>query len=208
MIELYTTGTPNGQRPLIMLEECGLAYAKHYLDREKREQHDPAFTRLNRLAALPVLVDPDADGGPLTLTQSSAILLYLAEKTGQLLPRDARGRGRVFEAQMLAQTDAHAALGQLVNANRRMPAGPGRDWQVQYHEARLAKFLGECERRVAENNGWLAGSYSIADVVLFPSLNDPLFAGDVTDTMPALRDWRARIAARPAVPRALAACRP
>ena len=205
MLEIYTTATPNGARPLILLEELGLPYVRHFVDRDKGQQRAPEFLAVNAQGTLPVLVD-----GALTLTQSNAIMLYLAEKAGRFLPTDLQRRAEVLECQMLAQTDVHVCCGQLMTANRRMPEGPGRDWQIKYHEGRLHHYLAECERRLRRRGGWLAGEYSIADMVLFPAFHDPLFARFVTDPpeFEAWRDWRARLAARPAVQRGVAGARP
>lgn len=210
MIDIYTTGTANGQRSMIMLEETGLPYRKHYVDREKKEQRRPEFLAINPLGALPTLIDHDAPGGPLTLTQSAAILMYLGDKSGRLLPREPRARAETLECTILAIQDLHGAITQIFIANNRMDAGPGRDWSLKFHGERVTKYLTECERRIATRGGWLAGEYSIADIIAFTPLNSKANHPLIRDNpdFPALRDWHARIAARPAVQRGIAATAP
>ena len=210
MIDVYTTSTANSQRPMIMLEEVGLPYRKHFVDREKKEQRRPEFLAINPLGALPVIIDHDAPGGPLTVTQSTAILMYLRDKTGKLLPRGGRARAETMECTILAIQDLHGAITQIFIANQRMEAGPGRDWALKFHGERLDKYLTECERRIATRGGWLAGEYSIADIIAFAPLNAPANYPRIRDNpaFGALRDWHARIAARPAVQRGIAATAP
>ena len=98
MIDLYTFGTPNGVKVSIMLEEVGLPYRAHTINILEDEQFDPEFLKISPNNKIPAIVDSDGpDGEPISLFESGAILLYLADKTGQLIPADARGRWRVME---------------------------------------------------------------------------------------------------------------
>src|SRR5437879_6001301 len=106
MIDLYAAGTSNGMRARIAVEECGLAYNFHPIDIQKGEQKSPGFLAMNPMGQIPVLVDSEGPGGkPLTLSQSTAILVYCAEKSGRFLPRDPAARAATLQALMSASTD-------------------------------------------------------------------------------------------------------
>jgi len=110
MIELYTAQSSNGQRAAIALEECGLPYRVHKLELMQGEQRTPEFLALNPAGAIPVIVDPDGPGGaPLTLSQSGAIALYAAEKTGKFLPRDPARRAQALQWLMYGVSDVASA---------------------------------------------------------------------------------------------------
>ena len=118
MIDLYAAGTSNGMRARIALEECGLAYNWHPINLMKGEHKTPQFLALNPFGQIPVLVDSDGPGGkPVTLHQSTAILMYAAEKSGKHLPKDSAGRPAFLEALMSASTDITPQFG-AVNAAR------------------------------------------------------------------------------------------
>ena len=112
MIDLYAAGTSNGMRARIALEECGLAYQLHPVALEKGENKTPQFTALNPNAQIPVIVDRDGPGGKeLTLSQSSAILIYAGEKSGKFMPKDPAARAAFWQALMSASTDMTPTLG-------------------------------------------------------------------------------------------------
>jgi GST-like protein len=145
------------------------------------------------------------------VTQSVAILVYLADKHGLLMPSDARARALAVEGTMLAATDVAGTATQIFITEHRLPGDDAsKTWLAEFHAGRMHKYMAECERRVAANGGWLAGTYSIADIVLFSTMNRPDFRKYILGRpeYPALGDWHARIAARPAVQRALAAKAP
>src|SRR3979411_2480643 len=129
MIELYAAGTSNGMRARIAVEECGLAYRFHPIDLQKGEQKAPGFLAMNPMGQIPVLVDSEGPGGkPLTLSQSTAILLYCAEKSGRCLPRDPAARAAMLQALMSASTDITPMLGALFTVIRsKDPHGPTAD---------------------------------------------------------------------------------
>ena len=126
MIDLYAAGTSNGMRARIAVEECGLAYHFHPIDIQKGEQKSPGFLAMNPMGQIPVLVDSEGPGGkPLTLSQSTAILVYCAEKSGKFLPRDPAARAAMLQALMSASTDVTPMLGALFTVIRsKDPHGP------------------------------------------------------------------------------------
>ena len=114
MIDLYAAGTSNGIRARIALEECGLAYKLHPIALEKGENKTPQFMALNPNAQIPVIVDHEGPGGkPVTVSQSSAILVYAAEKSGKFIPKDPAARPAFWQALMSASTDITPTLGSI-----------------------------------------------------------------------------------------------
>ena len=131
MIDLYTFQTSNGQRAAIMLEECGFPYRVHKVDLFKNEQQAPDYLALNPIGAIPVIVDPAGPGGkPLTLTQSGAIALYLAEKAGRFMPTDPLRRVAALQWLMYAMTDCAPASANLFLLGVRAPekSEPNLEW--------------------------------------------------------------------------------
>src|SRR5262245_1162749 len=119
MIDLYAAGTSNGMRARIALEECGLKYDFHPIDLMKGEHKTPQFLALNPFGQIPVMKDSEGPGGkPITLHQSSAILMYCAEKTGKFLPKDPAARAAFLEAYMSASTDTTPLFGAVNTAAR------------------------------------------------------------------------------------------
>jgi len=199
MIDLYTAGTGNGRRPALMLEECGLAYTTHKLDFAKGENRTESFLRINPVGAIPAIVDHDGPGGrTVTLAQSGAILLYLADKTGRFLPQDPVDRARHMQWLMLALTDLAPASGVIFQTSTRLkdPAATG------FFEQRLVGMFGNVDRRLAEAE-YLAGEYGLADMALYPvydsrrPLLDAAGLGNV-------KRWADTLAARPAIQRGMA----
>jgi GSH-dependent disulfide-bond oxidoreductase len=200
LIEFYTYDTSNGQRVAIMLEECGLAYRTHRVDLTKGEQRTADFLRLNPTGAIPVVVDADGPGGQsLTLSQSGAIMLYLAEKTGRFLPADPARRAAALQWLMHAVTDCASTTGVIyalsVRAPEKSPAN------VAFFEERLLRYFGVADARLADRE-WLADELSIADFALYPIYAVRKALADGAG-MPHLARWAAGLAARPAVARAM-----
>ena len=139
MIDLYAAGTSNGMRARIALEECGLPYKLNFIDLAKGEHKTPQFLAMNPNGQIPVIVDHDGPGGkPVTLSQSTAILLYCAEKSGKFLPKDAAARPAVLQALMSASTDVTPIFGALTAmANAKPPHEPS----VQAFKDRLRGFF-------------------------------------------------------------------
>ena len=139
MIDLYAAGTSNGIRARIALEECGLAYNLHPIALEKGEHKTPQFLSMNPMGQIPVMVDREGPGGkPLTLSQSTAILLYAAEKAGKFLPKDAAKRPAMLQALMSASTDVTPIFGALTAMAN---AKPPHEASVQAFKDRLRGFF-------------------------------------------------------------------
>ena len=203
MIDFYTANTSNGHRVAIMLEECGLPYTLHNLNLMAGEQRRPEFLRINPAAAIPAIVDHEGPGGvPLALSQSGAILLYLAEKTGRLLPSDAVRRAQAYQWLAQALSDTSAVSGAIFILNAYLPDKS--EANVRWFEDRVVKFLRHADARLAERE-YLADEYSIADVALFPVANVRRALVDAAGDLPHLVRWMAAVGGRPAVARGLAA---
>ena len=203
MIELYTAQSSNGQRAAIALEECGLAYRVHKLELMKGEQHTPEFLKINPAGAIPVIVDPEGPGGaPITLSQSAAIAIYAAEKTGKFLPRDPVRRALALQWLMFAVTDCASASAMVffesVLLPEKLPAN------LAFCEERLVKFFRVADGRLLGRE-WLADEVSIADFALYPICAVRKTYIDSTGDMPNLTRWMSAIAARPAVAKAMRA---
>ena len=197
MIDLYTWDTSNGLRVAIMLEECGLPYRVHRVDLMKGEQARPEFLALNPVGAIPVLRDSEGPGGaPLTLSQSGAILQYLADKTGRFMPRAPAARAVTLQWLAFAITDCMLSTAMIFHNTTLVPEKSQAN--ADYFAARLARYFGVIDGRLAQRE-WLADELSIADFALFPIVRFRpeviAQAGDV----PHLTAWRDRLAARPAV---------
>ena len=193
MIELYTWSTPNGRKASIMLEEIGLPYNVHSIDISKDEQFKPEFLKISPNNRIPAIVDRDND---ISLMESGAILLYLAEKAGKLLPTDKLKRYRVIEWLMWQMGGVGPMLGQthhFVKYNK---------GKAPYAEERYLKeahrLYGVLDRRLAEAE-YLAGSYSIADMATWPWVSR--FEWQTVDlkAYPNVKRWYVAIANRPAV---------
>lgn len=203
MIDLYTSATANGQKVSIMLEECGLAYRVHIIDLAAGDHLAPSFLALNPAGKIPVIVDPDGpDGQSFTLAQSLAIVLYLAEKTGRLLPSDPRERAEAYRYMALVASDASAAFaGTFIFSVLHPDPGPATHFRAQAE--RQLRIL---DRRLAESP-YLAGpTVSVADMLAYPvaATSSKLLPDGIAD-YPALRRWAEEIGARPAVRRGMEA---
>jgi GST-like protein len=206
MIELYGMGSPNVVKIYIALEELGLPYKVHPLDVFSGRQFDPAFLKLNPMAKVPVIVDGEGPGGkPCTLFESGAILLYLAEKTGQLLPRDMAAKYEAIEWMMVQMTTRGPMFGQHVHFIRFAPAG--NDYSKSRYTTQVHRALEVMDRRLGEQ-AWIGGAeYGIADIASYPwARNIPALLGaDAADKYRNVMRWVGVISERPAVKRALAA---
>ncbi|GAB0113913.1 glutathione S-transferase family protein [Acidisoma sp. C75] len=197
MLEVYAFATPNSIKVPIALEELGLDYALHGVNIRKGEQKAPSFVALNPNAKLPVLVD-----GDLVLTESAAILVYLAEKTGRLLPAAGEARARVFEQLFFHASGLSPAFGQ---------SGFFQRFAAEPQPIAIERFLTEAKRTVGLLDGRLAthrfmagNDLTIADIAHFGWLWRRDFAGVGLDEAPHLARWYAEMEARPAVQRAVA----
>ncbi|MGV1793587.1 glutathione S-transferase family protein [Rhizobium sp. A37_96] len=201
MIEVYAFATPNSVKVPIALEEMGLAYELKPVNVRKGEQKDAAFLALNPNGKVPVLVD-DIDGHRLVVTESAAVLVYLAEKTDKLLPQGAAARARVFEQLFFHASGLSPAFGNAGFFKRSSP---------EPQPVAEARFSGEAERILGlldaklASQAFVAGdSFTIADIAHFGWLWRRQFPGVTLDGWPNLSRWYEEIASRPAVQRAIA----
>ena len=195
MIELYTWGTPNGQKVSIMLEEVGLPYRVHPIDIAKGEQFAPEFLKISPNNKIPAIIDTD---NGLQLMESGAILLYLAEKTGKLWPQDFPTKWRVVEWLMWQMGGPGPFLGQV---HHFVKFNPGKSVYAEERYLKEAKRLwGVLDRRLAQVE-YVAGDYSIADIAIWPWI--ARFGWQTIDfaDYPQVKRWYLAIAARPAVQR-------
>jgi GST-like protein len=201
MIELYAAGTGNGQRGAIALEETGLAYRLHKIDLTKGEQRAPEFLARNPMGQIPVIVDSEGPGGkPLTLSQSGAILLYAAEKSGKFLPKDPARRYKAIEWMMNACTDIAVTSGAIfqmsVAAKEKVPSS------IEHFENRLLKFLRVCDGQLRTRE-FLTDEITVADLALYPVTLGRKALIEKAGDLPNLTRWMAVLAARPGVQRAI-----
>jgi len=168
-LQLYSLPTPNGVKASIMLEETGLPYEPHRVSFENQEQMSPEFLSLNPNNKIPAIIDPDGPGGkPLPLFESGAILIYLAEKTGRLLPRDPAGRYLAIQWLMFQMGGVGPMFGQVGFFNK----FAGRTWEDKRprdrYVAEAKRLLRVLDEQLA-TRAWLAGEeYTIADIATFP----------------------------------------
>ena len=198
MIDLYTAATPNGHKASIALEELGLDYQVHALSFDKQEQKAPAFLRINPNGRIPAIVDRENDD--FAVFESGAILIYLAEKTGQLLPSDVKGRSQVMQWLMFQMGGVGPMQGQANVFFRYFPEKlPGAISRYQNETRRLYEVL---DGRLGEVQ-YLAGDYSIADIATYPWVRVHDWAGVSVEGLPHLQRWMGELDARPAVKRGL-----
>jgi GST-like protein len=193
MIDLYTFSTPNGRKPAIMLEELALPYKVHPIDIGKGAQHTPEFRRLNPNGKIPAIVDQD---GPITVFESGAILIYLAEKTGRLLASSGPERYAALEWVMLQMGGVGPMLGQYGHFTRYAPEKI--PYAIERYRNEGRRLLGVVDGRLSAHD-YLAGAYSIADICMYPWLVAGVTMIAEASEFPALRTWLARVGQRPAV---------
>jgi GST-like protein len=213
MIDVYGMSSPNVVKITIMLEEVGLPYRQHHVNVFAGDQHGAQFLKISPNNKVPVILDADGPGGaPLPVFESGAILIYLAEKSGRLLPAGGAARVAVLEWLMVQLTAVGPMFGQLVHFTRYAPTG--NDYSLRRYTSEVRRIFGVLERRLAEA-AYLGGeSYSVADVAtwpwirtasgIYPWLAEAAAAGDALAAWPALGRWFRLIAARPAVERGVA----
>jgi GST-like protein len=196
---LYTAATPNGWKASIMLEELGLPYTVRSLDLGKLEQKEPWFLALNPNGRIPALVDHEA--GDFAIFESGAILLYLAEKAGRLIPNDPKGRSTVTQWLMFQMGGVGPMMGQ---ANVFVRYAPEKiPYAIDRYQKESRRLLEVLDRRLAEVP-YLAGEYSIADIATYPWVRGHAWAELDVSGLDHLHAWLARCGERPAVQRGLA----
>jgi GST-like protein len=185
MIDLYTAATPNGHKVSIALEELGLPYSLRVLDLSANEQKEPWFLAINPNGRIPAIVDHDE--GDFAVFESGAILIYLAEKTGRLMPQDAKGRSRVLQWLMFQMGGVGPMMGQANVFFRYFPEKiqPAID-RYQGEVRRLFRVL---DGHLAQHE-YLAGDYSIADIANWAWVRTHNWSGVAIDDLPNLARWR------------------
>jgi len=208
-IQLYSLPTPNGIKVSVMLEETGLPYEAHAVSFETQDQFSPEFLSINPNNKIPAILDPNGPNGrPLPLFESGAILLYLAEKTGQFLPEEASARYQTIQWLMFQMGGVGPMFGQLGFFHKYA----GKDIDDKRPRDRYAnearRLLGVLDQRLAQREWLMGNAYTIADIAIFPwirTLRDFYQAGDLvglndfSHVLRALDDFLAR----PAVQRGL-----
>ena len=198
MIELFTAATPNGHKISIALEELGLPYQLRALNLSAQEQKQPSFLAINPNGRIPAIIDRDNDD--FAVFESGAILIYLAEKTGKLLPKDAKGRSRALQWLMFQMGGVGPMMGQ---ANVFVRYAPER---IEYA---IGRYQRECRRLFEVLDGhlahheYLADEYSIADIATWPWVQIYAWAQLSIDGLDHLGRWLEAIRTRPAVQRGL-----
>ena len=202
-IQLYTWGTPNGRKISIALEELGLPYEVSTVNITKDEQFDPAFLKISPNNKIPAIVDPDGpDGSEIALFETGAILLYLAEKTGKLLPTDARERWSAQQWLMWQMGGFGPMLGQAHHFLRFAPE------DVPYAKTRYSnearRLYGVLDTRLGQAPYLAGDSYSVADIATFPWAARHPWQQIALEDFPAVKRWYDELAARAAVERGMA----
>jgi GST-like protein len=204
MIDLYAAGTANGMRARIGLEECGLAYTFHSVDLAKGEQKTPSFLSMNPNGQIPVIVDPEGPGGkPVTVSQSVAVLLYCAEKSGKFLPKDPATRPAFWQALTSATSDMSTmvtAILTLSRSNKDQQHGPA----IEVFKTMWKNYMTVWDSRLGRQRYAAGNEVTIADFALYGAI------GRMKSVQPALVEgfgnvgrWLDEMAARPAIQRAL-----
>jgi GST-like protein len=200
-IEVWSWPTPNGHKVHIAMEELGLPYTVIPVDIGAGEQFKPEFLAITPNHRIPAIIDPDGPGGRLHLFESGAILIYLAEKAGRLIPAGPAARYACLQWLMFQMGGVGPMFGQYNHfaayAPEKLP------YAIERYSSEVARLHRVLEKRLGEAE-FLAGDYSIADIATFPWVRNPERRGIDLDAYPAVQRWHDAIAARPAVQRGVA----
>jgi GST-like protein len=207
MIDLYSWATSNGHKVHIMLEETGLPYNVHPINIGEGDQFRPDFLKISPNNKIPAIVDRNGPNGkPITIFESAAILIYLANKTGQFLPRDERKYYDVLQWLMFQMASVGPMLGQANHFRSYAPARFPKE-QIEYGQERYGneanRIFGVLDRRLAAHEWVAADEYTIADIAIFPWLRNPDRFGVDIAKYPHVKRWWDHMALRPAVQRGL-----
>lgn len=199
MIDLYTFTTPNGRKASIMLEEVGLQYNVHKIDITKNEQFTEEFIAINPNSKIPAIIDQETG---ITVFESGAILIYLAEKTSsKLLPTAQKERFQVLEWLMFQMASVGPMFGQLNHFKRFAPEKI--EYAITRYEKETLRLYSVLDRQLA-NNEFICGEYSIADIATYPWVAIYEFQGLTLNDHPNLKRWVETIQQRPAVQKGMA----
>jgi GST-like protein len=201
MIDFYTATTPNGRKVAIALEELELDYTVYPLNLSARDQKKPDYVALNPNGRIPTIVDHSIEGGPFPVFESGAILLYLAAKTGRLIPADVRGRSKAIQWLMFQMGGLGPMMGQAAvfyrNAPEKIP------FAIERYQGEVRRLLEVMDRQLADRD-YLTGEYSVADIAHYPWATSHDFVGVGISGLDNLAGWLGRMADRPAVQRGMA----
>ena len=207
MIELYTWTTPNGRKVPIMLEEIGLPYNVHPVNFGRQEQFDPDYVRISPYSKIPAIIDTDAPGGPMSLFESAAILIYLADKTGKLLASGGPERYRTLAWLSLQIGAIGPYFGQLgffaIRSTEKSALA------ISRFTDEAGRVLQVLERRLEESQYLGGDDYTIADIATYPWIYaantfQKAVLGEIIEALPALNRWMAAVGGREAVKRGMA----
>ncbi|MEX0430541.1 glutathione binding-like protein [Spiribacter insolitus] len=203
MIDVYSWPTPNGHKVHIALEELGLEYNVHGINIGQGDQFGEDFLRISPNNKIPAIIDSEGpDGEPISLFESGAILLYLAEKTGRLIPQDVRARYETLEWLMFQMGGLGPMLGQAHHFRQYAPESI--DYAIKRYTNEASRLYGVMDRRLADRD-WLAGGeYTIADIACYPWIRPHENQGQSLDDYPNLKRWYDAISERAAVQRGVA----
>ena len=197
MIDLYTFTTPNGRKASIMLEEVELPYNVHTIDITKGEQFTSEFVAINPNSKIPAIVDQDTG---MTIFESGAILIYLAEKTGKLLPTDTKSRFQVLSWLMLQMGSIGPMFGQLNHFKKFAPEKIS--YAIERYEKETLRLYSVLDQQLAERE-YICGEYSIADIATYPWVAIYEWQGLTLNEHPRLNRWVETMQQRPAVQRGM-----
>jgi GST-like protein len=203
MIDLYTWTTPNGRKVSIMLEECDLPYRVHKIDIGKGDQFTPEYLKINPNGKIPAIVDPDGpDRKPIAMMESGAILVYLAGKTGKLLPASTRGKYEALQWLMFQMGGVGPMFGQAHHFMRakkdEVPYGSER------YGSEAKRLYGVMDRRLEKKRFLSGGEYTIADIATYPWVARHEWHRVDLGEFPNVKRWYDALGARPAVARGMA----
>ena len=197
MIDLYTWTTPNGRKVSIMLEELGLPYRVHAINIGKDDQFKPDYVKINPNSKIPSIVDPEGpDGRPISMMESGAILVYLADKTGKLLAKSGRARYEALQWLMFQMGGVGPMFGQVHHflraAKEQVP------YAIDRYGKETRRLYGVLNERL-KGNEYLADAYSIADIATYPWVSRHEWHKTDLNDFPGVKRWFDAISARPAV---------
>ncbi|MBI4292978.1 MAG: glutathione S-transferase N-terminal domain-containing protein [Betaproteobacteria bacterium] len=203
MIDVYTWPTPNGHKVHIMLEETGLAYRVHPVSIDSGEQFRPEFLKISPNNKIPAIVDSDGPGGePISMFESGAILIYLASKTGRLLPENLRDKWSTLQWLMFQMGSIGPMLGQAHHFNGY--AQEKIEYAIRRYTNEANRLYGVLDLRLAQSEYVACADYTIADIAIMPWLRSHKRQGVDMEQYPNVKRWFDAISARPAVQRGLA----
>ena len=205
MIDFYALTSPNVQKIYIMLEETKLPYKEHFVDVWKGDQYHPDFIKINPNSKIPAIADSDGPGGkPITVFESGAILIYLADKTGQLMPKDPAKRYEALQWLFFQTSSVGPMFGQFTHFKLFAPKDKDNSYAMARYQSEVKRLYEVLEKRLAHSRYIAGDEYSIADIATFPWTRNHDTQGVKWEDNPNLARWFKSIDERPAVKAALA----